>query len=346
MKKTKTKQLLAIVFLFLIINSCSKSSITFNTQNTTYEENGEIEQGEITTVEDIVVPDEIIPEISEDDPQQSGIPCTDTGYNGYNPENVGKLMDVIEIPDLPENYDLSDLMPPVRSQGQQGSCTAWATTYYLKSYQEKVQYEYEYSSFENVMSPSFIYNQIASDCDSGSAIAAAFELLKESGVPSWKDFPYSDQICSLLPDEQVLELAKEHKIEDWYGVGVPNDNTDENYTITNIVKTLIHQGTPPVIAIYISRLNFQNVNGKFLATTYFKDPNDDNCGHAMLIVGYDDTVKAFKVINSWGTDWGDNGYCWISYDFFPGKNNEIKQKGLRSIYVAYDEDIETTDGAE
>ncbi|MBN2082363.1 PQQ-binding-like beta-propeller repeat protein [bacterium] len=38
--------------------------------------------------------------------------------------------------------------------------------------------------------------------------------------------------------------------------------------------------------------------------------------HAMLIVGYDDAKQAFKVRNSWGTDWGDEGYCWIGYDTF------------------------------
>jgi len=36
---------------------------------------------------------------------------------------------------------------------------AWATTYYLKNYQEKIQNEYDYLSYENVMSPAFVYNQ-------------------------------------------------------------------------------------------------------------------------------------------------------------------------------------------
>lgn len=43
-------------------------------------------------------------------------------------------------------------------------------------------------------------------------------------------------------------------------------------------------------------------------------------GHAMTIVGYDDNKKsksgkkgAFKLQNSWGTNWGDKGYGWVSY---------------------------------
>jgi hypothetical protein len=38
-------------------------------------------------------------------------------------------------------------------------------------------------------------------------------------------------------------------------------------------------------------------------------------GHAMLMVGYDDGKKAFRVKNSWGTGWADGGYVWFSYDF-------------------------------
>lgn len=35
-------------------------------------------------------------------------------------------------------------------------------------------------------------------------------------------------------------------------------------------------------------------------------------GHAWLVIGYNATKKAFRVLNSWGPDWGDNGKAWIS----------------------------------
>ncbi|MCL6528061.1 MAG: C1 family peptidase [Thermaceae bacterium] len=38
-------------------------------------------------------------------------------------------------------------------------------------------------------------------------------------------------------------------------------------------------------------------------------------GHAMLMVGYDDSKRAFRVKNSWGTGWAEGGYVWFSYDF-------------------------------
>lgn len=35
----------------------------------------------------------------------------------------------------------------------------------------------------------------------------------------------------------------------------------------------------------------------------------------MLAVGYSDQDRVFIVRNSWGTDWGDEGYCYIPYDY-------------------------------
>lgn len=39
-------------------------------------------------------------------------------------------------------------------------------------------------------------------------------------------------------------------------------------------------------------------------------------GHCVAIVGYDDARGAFKLRNSWGTDYGDGGYAWIKYEEF------------------------------
>jgi hypothetical protein len=45
------------------------------------------------------------------------------------------------------------------------------------------------------------------------------------------------------------------------------------------------------------------------------DPVGAHGGHAMLIVGYDLAKKHFVVRNSWGDDWGDGGYCYVTADY-------------------------------
>lgn len=36
-------------------------------------------------------------------------------------------------------------------------------------------------------------------------------------------------------------------------------------------------------------------------------------GHAVVLVGYDDVEDRFRVRNSWGTGWGQNGYFEMPY---------------------------------
>jgi hypothetical protein len=38
--------------------------------------------------------------------------------------------------------------------------------------------------------------------------------------------------------------------------------------------------------------------------------------HQIMIVGYDDTIEAFKVMNSWDVGWGQGGMAWVSYKLF------------------------------
>lgn len=37
-------------------------------------------------------------------------------------------------------------------------------------------------------------------------------------------------------------------------------------------------------------------------------------GHAILCSGWDADMRAFRLHNSWGPLWGENGECWVSYD--------------------------------
>ena len=42
--------------------------------------------------------------------------------------------------------------------------------------------------------------------------------------------------------------------------------------------------------------------------------NPSGVDHAVLIIGWNDTISSFLVQNSWGTSWGSSGTCWIKYN--------------------------------
>jgi C1A family cysteine protease len=48
-------------------------------------------------------------------------------------------------------------------------------------------------------------------------------------------------------------------------------------------------------------------------------------GHAVLIVGYDDSKNQYIVRNSWGSGWGDHGYCYFHQEMIsnPSISNDF-----------------------
>ncbi|NQX86025.1 MAG: hypothetical protein HRT67_08985 [Flavobacteriaceae bacterium] len=77
------------------------------------------------------------------------------------------------------------------------------------------------------------------------------------------------------------------------------------------MKGLIYENTPIIIAVYLSSEFGKTDHFELTAyREYEVHYSMDSC-HAMLVIGYSDDYNAFKVVNSWGSDWGDNGFIWI-----------------------------------
>ena len=57
----------------------------------------------------------------------------------------------------------------------------------------------------------------------------------------------------------------------------------------------------------------------------------------MLVVGYDDAMNAFKAVNSWGPEWGDQGFVWIDFKAFEEANDpESDFKILCEAWISND----------
>ena len=93
---------------------------------------------------------------------------------------------------LPEEVDLSSKFPTPGDQGQQSSCTAWATGYAMRSYYEGKRRNWNFSSSRQLISPAYIYNRVhdfRGNCDTGTAISDALGVLKNEGAPTLSVYP-------------------------------------------------------------------------------------------------------------------------------------------------------------
>lgn len=213
-----------------------------------------------------------------------------------------------QIDYLPESQDLSPKFPAPGSQGSIGTCVGW-TLAYLKSYQEGLERSWDFTQNHQRISPSYIYNSIRSSnmCD-GAYIADGLNLLIQEGASTEDLMPISTSNCQLTPPPAAKKDASQYRIATW---------TRINYLNINEVKTYIALGIPVVIG-YQSTPTFQSYRGG----VYKSVSTDHASGHAMLVVGYDDSRQAVKVLNSWGSDWGEQGFGWIDYSVFSHKTRE------------------------
>ena len=208
--------------------------------------------------------------------------------------------------ELPAMIDLSDKLPPVGNQGMQNSCVAWAVAYALKSYEEKVE-----SGQMIKFSPSFIYNQINNGQNVPTYITDALNVLSQQGVCPWDEMPYDQNDWVTKPSQQASTDAKKFRIDYWRKI---------NHLDIKEVKAHLAAGYPIIIGATVSNEFIHN--GKDI----WKNPGTPEGGHCMLLVGYDDAKNAFKVMNSWGTEWGDNGFGWIDYGLFT--NSQVIMYGF------------------
>lgn len=226
---------------------------------------------------------------------------------------------------LPSEVDLSPLMPPIGNQGMQGSCVAWSTAYANKSYHEYIErkgsgdWKYTINGSPNprvLFSPAFVYNQINGGRDNGSSIADAMALIVSRGAVTMDQMPYDVNNFTRQPTPDLLQSASKFKAKEYMRV---------RYSDPSEIKSQLSQGRPVVVGILIDT-SFNELQGKDI---YRSASGQSLGGHAITIVGYNDSTGAFKFQNSWGTSWGDKGFGYIDYKFF--------SRVCRSAYVMVDQ---------
>jgi hypothetical protein len=231
-----------------------------------------------------------------------------SGYR-YRPpaENAKKYSaQASNVQKLPPKVDLRPYMTAVENQGELMSCVANAVAgayeYLVKRHQGEEAYD---------VSRLFVYyNARAKEGpvneDSGSYIADAISSLGEFGACSEETWCYDPQQVNAEPSADAYSEAEEFLVEDV--VLLPLTLDDWRHTLA--------EGYPIVFGISLyESFDKQKKAGVVPLPSPAEAARAAHGGHSMLCVGYSDPDQIFIVRNSWGTDWGDKGYCYIPYSY-------------------------------
>ena len=227
--------------------------------------------------------------------------------------------------DLPTSASLKKNAPTPGNQGPYGTCAGWSTAYAGRTILEAIRNNWTGSVVDkNTFSPSFIYNQIriTKDCDGGTSLVEALDVVRNQGAAKLNDFAYD---CNREVTALDKVKAVNYRIIEYREVA--SARTEEK---TKFVKKSLAEGRPVVIAI--------DCPPSFSAAGEFWSPKEDEKknwgrGHGIAVIGYDDNKfgGAFELLNSWGAFWGKNGCAWIRYadfEFFCKYAFEMIDKSL------------------
>lgn len=218
---------------------------------------------------------------------------------------------------LPQAADLRPKCPPVVDQGQLGSCTANALAGalgFLEMQEEALgetgQAE-EFGAGYFPFSRLFIYwneRVIEGDTseDNGAQLRDGITSLANTGACSELLWPYNVRVAFQTPPAPCFAQASLHKISSYQSLS----GTD-----ISALKSCLAAGYPFVFGFQV----FESFESESVATNGIvpmPSPADQcNGGHAVMCVGYDDAKQTFTVRNSWGADWGDEGYFYLPYAY-------------------------------
>jgi hypothetical protein len=197
---------------------------------------------------------------------------------------------------------------------------AWALAYAYKTFQENKNHTWGFSEQCVKFSPSFVYNQINAGLDRGARISDAMDLLRTQGCCPLSDMPYDSKNFTKKPDNRQSTSALGFKAKEWNTVS----------TIEDFKKGIVETGGV-VIGIPVCQ-DFHDLNYNNAVYDTAKGPVQGY--HAICLIGYDNNKQAFKLINSWGTEWGLGGYGWIDY----GLMREIIETYESPGYVMTDDE--------
>ena len=212
--------------------------------------------------------------------------------------------------------DLRPYCPRPQHQGTIGSCTGWSTGYGAMSMLRAMERGWAGqtdSITRHALSALYLYNQVKiGSCQGGAYIHKAVQMAREEGSVLSSAFDRFKNDCDFQPTAADSLAARPNRIRDYATLFGSKAGRSEKL---DKVRLSLLQHKPVVMGMLLRR-NFQDCRAH---PPYWNPALGDTTfmgAHAMVVVGYDDGRQAFELLNSWGTDWGNDGFIWVRYDDF------------------------------
>jgi len=206
---------------------------------------------------------------------------------------------------LPPKVDLKGICSPIVDQLSLGSCTANAIAsglrelLLIKNKQNLVRLSRLFLYYEERLMEGTVSQ------DSGAQIRDGMKVLQKMGVCPESEDPYNIATFKIPPSAKEIYDAAQFKI-----------NSYNRITNLNQLKASIAAQLPVVIGIKVYTSFESQAVAKSGIIPMPKKGETLLGGHAILVVGYDDSKSWLIVRNSWGTKWGDHGYFYLPYAVF------------------------------
>lgn len=208
-----------------------------------------------------------------------------------------------------ETIDLRKYFSPVKNQDNLGSCSSFAATSMYEAMMNQGLVE-----GQNEMSPAFLYyysNIITGRPAGGSNFFEQLEILGNKGI-CHEDLYIYENISSLnAPTELAKEDASTHRVISAKQIPLI-DEPDKSETLRRnhtLLTSALSEGYPIGISLKVYD-NF-GTDGAFILHPEDAPDCKEDGWHALVIVGYSEENNFYIVRNSWGKDFGEDGYCYI-----------------------------------
>lgn len=255
----------------------------------------------------------------------TGIKVDNTAHKGVTAAAKGKEKPLT----LPASVDLRAYCSPIENQGALGSCTANAGVGMIEYYQRR--------AFNTYLDGSrlFLYkvtrNLLKWTGDTGAYLRSTMKALAGFGVCPEEYWPYSatktgqngspNDPFEKEPSSFCYAFAGNFKSLSYFRLDTPGLAPA---ALVDRIKSYANAGLPSMFGFTVYSSYSQST-----ATGKLPYPNAGESvvgGHAVMIVGYDDSIQikngtaaattgAFLIRNSWGTGWGMQGYGYLPYKY-------------------------------